>query len=73
MSRTDKDRHWRLREEDDPELPWTRILNTHKQHWPYRHRRQVHAWWHNERYMVKLALRNGEDPAPSRTRHFLRR
>ena len=71
MSRTDKTMPWRLREEDAPELPWIRILNTPINAFG---RREMRRWWHAERNKAKLAIRNGDEcPAPSRTRHSVRR
>ena len=69
MSRSDNTLPWRLREEDRPDLPWSRILNTEIHGYG---RREMRRWQHAERFKAKLALRGGEQPAPTRTRHSVR-
>lgn len=77
MSRTDKTMPWRILEEERPEYPWFKILNSRMNAWG---RREIRRYWHSERNRVRTALRQGDyqgyfaedDPAPSRTRHGVR-
>lgn len=69
MSRTDKTKPWRILMEETPELQWNRILNTRLNPWG---RREIRRYWHSERNRVRIDLRRGDDPAPSRHRHGVR-
>lgn len=60
---------WQLREEDAPELPWIRILNTGTNGYKKRERRR---WWHSERQRVRQDLREGFEPARTFTRQTVR-
>jgi hypothetical protein len=67
LSRTDKTMPWKIREQDDPSLPWTWILNTeNKTKRKHRERRRSN---HAERRRVKNELARGKDPAPTRNRN----
>lgn len=67
MSRTDHDRPWRIREADQPELPWTQILNTCTKWRGARtsKRAKMRRFWKGERFLAREAIRNG-DEAPTR-------